>query len=292
MLYSYFKNRTHNSHTNILIATQNLSLALLLGLWPLQAQALEQYWTEERNGVNHACYSPGFWAMIGGNRTCAPYSGDTPPDRRALRVQAVAPADELRNYTEVTRRIEAMQRERATTQRNIQEIETRISGLNPCQNVPFNEHGACLRRSSAEFERILPQITAERARIQQQQQQARALDEGLAQANLTARQEEDRARLANQIIANKDVLARLDRLDGRLDIASGTLESIERAFNRSLLEAYISQKMNKMSANLCEASALCASSPREAPQRLMNRVFDEERIKNDARNPRAPQTRQ
>jgi hypothetical protein len=50
--------------------------------------------------------------------------------------------------------------------------------------------------------------------------------------------------------------------------------------------------MNKMSANLCEASALCASSPREAPQRLMNRVFDEERIKNDARNPRAPQTRQ
>jgi multidrug efflux pump subunit AcrA (membrane-fusion protein) len=185
-----------------------------------------------------------------------------------------------------------MQRERATAQRNIQEIETRISGLYPCQNVPFNEHDACLRRSSAEFARIAPQLAAERGRIQQQQQQARALDEGLARANHAARQEEDRARLANQIIANKDVLARLDRLDGRLDSASGTLESIERAFNRSLLEAYISQKMNKMSANFCEASALCASSPREAPQRLMNRVFDEERIKTDARNPRAPQTRQ
>ncbi len=95
------------------------------------SNAVEQYWTEQIKGVNHACYSPGFWTMIRGTRTCSPYNGDTPPDSRTLRVAAVAPKDELQNYAEANRKIQEFRMARYSAKK-VENLEKGMADLFPC----------------------------------------------------------------------------------------------------------------------------------------------------------------
>jgi hypothetical protein len=249
------------------------------------SNAVEQYWTEQIKGVNHACYSPGFWAMIRGTRTCSPYNGDTPPDSRTLRVAAVAPKDELQNYAEANRKIQEFRMARDSAQKKVENLEKGMADLFPCSQFSIHqlrEHAQCLERSQEEMGRVLPQIQEARENIRRQKQLVDQFDQQLSLANQEVKTREDRARLSNLIIANKDVYQRLDRLDGRLDKASDTLDSIERAFDRSILEAYIAQKLEKLGRNLCQANSQCSASTDEASRTLLNGVFDLDQIKQDA----------
>lgn len=264
-------------------------LAVLFFLaFPLTSNALEQFWTQQINGKNHACYSPGFWAMIRGTRTCVPYDGDSPPDSRALRVAAVAPKDELQNYNDANSKVQEFRAARDSAQKKVEALEKGMLDLFPCNQFStqqLREHAECLKQSKPEIQRVLPQIQEARENIRQQKQLVSNFDQQLAMANQEVRNREDRARLSNLIIANKDLLQKLDKLDGRLDSASDTLDSIERAFDRSVLEAYIAQKMTKLSKNLCQANSQCTSSSEAASQSLLKDVFDFDQIKQDATNP-------
>jgi len=264
-----------------------LLVGLLLTL-SSKSHAFEQYWTEEINGVDHACYSPGFWAMIRGTRTCAPYSGNSPPDARALRVAAVTPKEEMQNYSDANRKVQEFRAARDSTQKKVETLEKGLSDLFPCNQFTTNqlrEHADCLKKSKSEIEKVLPQIQEARESIRQQKQLVSNFDQQLAVANQELKNREDRARLSNIIISSKDILQRLDRLDGRLENAADTLDSVERAFDRSVLEAYVAQKLAKLGKNLCEAQSQCSSSADDASSALLNGVFDLDQIKQDATGP-------
>jgi hypothetical protein len=254
-----------------------------------KALALEQYWIEEKNGVRHACYSPGFWAMIGGTRQCSPFNGETPPDRNALRVAATAPPEERVNYDAAQQRITAARAERTAIERNIRDIERSIGNLNrtdhPCRNVAgFQANEECRERHRAQIEDLQGRLRTEQSRLAAARGDVQVVDNQLQIANAETRPVEERARLANQIIANKDVLDRLDRLNGRLSDSDETLKAIERAYSRTMLEAYVYQKMKKMAANICKAQSKCPAD-NDALNQLMEGVFDSSRIEADAKAP-------
>jgi hypothetical protein len=263
-----------------------VSVLLVLG-FASNAMALEQYWIEEKDGRRQACYSPGFFAMLGGNRTCAPFNGNTPPDRNALRIAAAAPED-IPNYQATGERI-------TTTRNGLRAAETRVNEINqtvermaanhPCSNIrPENvvEMEDCRAANSTRFERLHRDMADQRAALREPYQQMSELEDNLVRAQVDQRTIEDRARLANQIIATKDVMYQMDRLRNRLEDSRETLAAVERAFNKTILEAYVYQKMQKMAANLCEAQAQCPNAG-EASKKLMNQVFDAERIHRDAK---------
>jgi hypothetical protein len=92
-------------------------------------------------------------------------------------------------------------------------------------------------------------------------------------------------------IARKGLLIQVTDLENKMGTLEDNLNATEAELNNSVLEAFVVSKLNKLSANFCSASAMCAKDPAAVKDWLSDK-FTSEKLKKSFKKstPAAPAT--